>query len=116
MLKDRKNKSAHEISAQVACEAVASIRTVASLTREEDCLHLYSASLEEPLMKSNKTSLWSNMLYALSQSVQFYVIALVFWYGSTLVASLEITITAFFVVFMVRRVDSANSKCQPMVL
>jgi ATP-binding cassette subfamily B (MDR/TAP) protein 1 len=67
--------------------------------------------LEEPLRKSNKAAFWSNMLYALSQSMSLYVIALMFWYGSTLVASLEITITAFFVALMVRRVDCTNSEC-----
>ncbi|KAF9242528.1 P-loop containing nucleoside triphosphate hydrolase protein [Melanogaster broomeanus] len=100
VLKDQQNKSAHESSAQLACEAVASIRTVASLTREEDCLNRYRTSLEEPLRISNKTTWWSNMLYAMSQAVPFYVIALVFWYGSTLVASFEITVTAFFVALM----------------
>ncbi|KAF9242529.1 ste6-like protein [Melanogaster broomeanus] len=94
------NKSAHEGSAQLACEAVASIRTVASLTREEECLKQYSASLEEPLRMSNAAAWRSNMLYAFSQSMSFYVIAVVFWYGSTLVARLEITITAFFVALM----------------
>ncbi|KAF9242531.1 P-loop containing nucleoside triphosphate hydrolase protein [Melanogaster broomeanus] len=100
VLKDQYNKSAHQGSAQQACEAVASIRTVASLTREEDCLNRYSTSLETPLRISNTTAWWSNMLFAFSQSMKFYVIAIVFWYGSTLVASSEITITAFFVALM----------------
>ncbi|KAF9238097.1 P-loop containing nucleoside triphosphate hydrolase protein [Melanogaster broomeanus] len=100
VLRDQQNKSAHQRSAQLACEAVASIRTVASLTREEDCLNLYSTCLEEPLKKSNKTAVWSNGFYAFSQSMSFFVIALIFWYGSKLIASLEITITAFYVTLM----------------
>ncbi|KAF8842127.1 P-loop containing nucleoside triphosphate hydrolase protein, partial [Paxillus ammoniavirescens] len=100
VLKDQQNKAAHESSAQLACEAAASIRTVASLTREENFLKLYSASLEEPLRKSTKASLWGNLFYAISQSMTFYVIALVFWYGSTLVSRLEISTTSFFVVLM----------------
>ncbi|KAF9242527.1 P-loop containing nucleoside triphosphate hydrolase protein [Melanogaster broomeanus] len=100
VLKDQQNKSAHQNSAQLACEAVASIRTVASLTREEDCLNRYSKSLEEPLRMSNKIAWWSNMLYAFSQSVSLFVIAFVFWYGSTLVANLEITVKAFIVALM----------------
>lgn len=86
ILKDQHNKKAHEESAQLACEAAGAIRTVASLTREEDCLRLYSESLEEPLRNSNRTSLWSSGLYALSQSFSFFIIALVFWYGSRLVS------------------------------
>ncbi|KAF9242522.1 P-loop containing nucleoside triphosphate hydrolase protein [Melanogaster broomeanus] len=100
VLKDQQNQSAHENSAQLACEAVASIRTVASLTREEDCLDLYSTSLEVPLRNSNKAALWGNLLYAFSQSISFYVVALVFWYGSTLVANLDVSISAFYVTLM----------------
>jgi ATP-binding cassette subfamily B (MDR/TAP) protein 1 len=111
VLKDQQNKAAHESSAQLACEAAASIRTVASLTREEDFLNLYSASLEEPLRKSTKASLWGNFFYAISQSMTFYVIALVFWYGSILVSRLDISTTSFFIALMVRRMTCANSKC-----
>ncbi|KAJ8580470.1 P-loop containing nucleoside triphosphate hydrolase protein [Rhizopogon salebrosus TDB-379] len=99
-LKDKRNKTAHENSAQIACEAVAAIRTVASLTREEDCLSLYSGSLEGPLKKTTRTAFWSNMLFALSQSMAFWVIALVFWYGSSLVSRLEISTQGFFIALM----------------
>lgn len=77
ILKDVVNKRAHEESAQVACEAAGSIKTVASLTREDDCLQVYSKSLEGPLRISNRSSLISTAWFALSQSMVFYVIALV---------------------------------------
>lgn len=41
VLKDAKTKKAHEASAQLACESAAAIRTVASLTREEDAWNIY---------------------------------------------------------------------------
>ena len=69
VLKDQTNKRAHAESAQIACEAAGGIRTVASLTREGDCCKIYSESLEEPLQRSNKSAIWSNMLYAISQAV-----------------------------------------------
>ncbi|KAG2008663.1 multidrug resistance protein 1 [Coprinopsis cinerea AmutBmut pab1-1] len=100
VLKDQANKKAHEESAQLACEAAGSIRTVASLTRERDCLRLYSESLEIPLKKSNKTAIWSNGLYALSQALVFFVIALVFWYGSRLVSTFEASTFQFFIGLM----------------
>ncbi|KAI9462777.1 P-loop containing nucleoside triphosphate hydrolase protein [Lactarius psammicola] len=96
VLKDQQNKKAHEESAQLACEAAASIRTVASLTREDDCLELYSRSLEEPLRKSNRTAIWSNSLYAISQAFSFFIISLVFWYGARLVSYQEFTTKQFF--------------------
>ncbi|KAG2110630.1 P-loop containing nucleoside triphosphate hydrolase protein [Suillus discolor] len=100
VLKDKNNKLEHENSAQIACEAAAAIRTVASLTREEHCLSLYRQSLEGPLRKSIRTALWSNMLFALSQGMAFWVIALVFWYGATLVSQLEISTQSFFIALM----------------
>ncbi|KAJ3876935.1 P-loop containing nucleoside triphosphate hydrolase protein [Lentinula edodes] len=100
VLKDQANKKEHASSAQLACEAAASIRTVAALTREKDCCDLYSESLEEPLRKSNRTAISSNGLYALSQSMVFFVIALVFWYGARLVSELEFSTFEFFVGLM----------------
>ncbi|KAF6757403.1 multidrug resistance protein 1 [Ephemerocybe angulata] len=100
VLKDQANKKAHDESAQLACEAAGSIRTVASLTREADCLRLYSESLDIPLKKSNRTAIWSNGLYSLSQAMVFFVIALVFWYGSRLVAAGEADTFKFFVGLM----------------
>ena len=102
VMKDQANKRAHEESAQLACEAAGSIRTVASLTREEDCLKIYSQSLEIPLKKSNRTAVWSNALFAFSQSLVFFVIALVFWYGANLVSRFQATTFQFFVGLMVR--------------
>ena len=109
VLKDQSNKKAHEDSAQLACEAAASIRTVASLTREEDCLRLYSESLEEPMQKSNRTAVWSNGLYSLSQSFSFFVIALVFWYGSRLVSFQEFTTVDFFIGLMASTLNTLES-------
>ncbi|PPQ92430.1 hypothetical protein CVT25_008651 [Psilocybe cyanescens] len=100
VLKDQANKKAHEDCAQLACEAAGSIRTVAALTREDDCLQLYSESLEEPLRISNRTALWSNALYAFSQGLVFFVIALVFWFGALLVSRQEATTFQFFVGLM----------------
>ncbi|KAJ7259510.1 P-loop containing nucleoside triphosphate hydrolase protein [Mycena haematopus] len=100
VLKDQRNKAAHEASAQLACEAAAAIRTVASLTREDDCCDLYSKSLEEPLRRSNRTAVWSNGIYALSQSMIFFVIALVFWFGAELVSKREASTFQFFVGLM----------------
>ncbi|KAF7314410.1 hypothetical protein MKEN_00913800 [Mycena kentingensis (nom. inval.)] len=100
VLKDQKNKKAHESSAQLACEAAASIRTVASLTREDDCCTQYSKSLEEPLRQSNRTAIFSNLLYSLSQSMIFFVIALVFWFGAVLVSQGKASTFQFFVGLM----------------
>lgn len=107
VLKDQQNKAAHESSAQLACEAAAAIRTVASLTREEDFLQLYSASLEGPLRRSNRTALWSGLFFSLSQAMSFFVISLIFWYGSILVSNFKISTTGFFVALMVSQEETS---------
>jgi len=107
VLKDQKNKKAHEDSAQIACEAAGAIRTVASLTREDDCLRQYSESLEEPLRKSTKSAIWSNLLYSISQAMSFWVISLIFWYGARLVSFREFNTFDFFVALIVSH-DSSN--------
>lgn len=109
VLKDEQNKKAHEHSAQLACEAAGAIRTVASLTRENDCCRLYSESLDGPLRNSNRKAIYSNFIYALSQALTFFVIALIFWYGSRLVASQEYTTFQFFVGLMVCHVATPMS-------
>ncbi|KAI0774757.1 ABC transporter type 1, transmembrane domain-containing protein [Trametes elegans] len=96
VLKDDQNKHAHQTSAHLACEAAGAIHTIASLTREEDCYRLYSAYLDEPLRRSNRAAIYSNGIFALSQAMTFFVVALVFLYGSVLVADRERSTFAFF--------------------
>lgn len=74
------------LHSRLACEAAGAIKTVASLTREKDACDVYSASLDIPLQKAKKTLIYSNFLYALSQSMSFWVIALVFFIGSRWIA------------------------------
>ena len=101
VLKDQSNKKAHEESAQLTCEAAASIRTVASLMREDDCLEIYSKSLQGPLRRSNRMAIWSNALFGISQAFSFIIISLVLWYGSILVSNLEFNTKQFFTGLMV---------------
>ncbi|KAI0060427.1 P-loop containing nucleoside triphosphate hydrolase protein [Artomyces pyxidatus] len=95
--RDQDSKRAHQESAQLACEAAAAVRTVASLRREGDCCRAYTKCLEEPLKLSNRTSMVSNFIYAASQAMQFFVIALVFWYGSRAVSDLQVSTTRFLI-------------------
>lgn len=98
VLKDEKNKRAHSKSSHMAAEAAGSIRTVASLTREEDCLKIYQKALEIPLHNSNRSAIRSNLLFAVTQALSFFVIALVFYIGATWIADGVYPINAFFTV------------------
>ena len=92
-------KKAYEGSASYACEATAAIRTVASLTREEDVWENYHQSLIEQAKKSLISVLKSSTLYASSQALMFLCNALAFWYGGKLIARAEYSQFQFFVVF-----------------
>jgi ATP-binding cassette, subfamily B (MDR/TAP), member 1 len=90
-------REAYGESAQIACEQVAAIRTVASLNREETLHAEFVDSLIAPVQKALYSTLKSTVLFALGQSIPFFSNALVFWYGSTLLQSHTYTITQFFV-------------------
>ena len=92
-------KKAYEGSASYACEATAAIRTVASLTREEDVWEHYHQAIVKQEAKSLSSILRSSVLYACSQSFMFLCTALGFWYGGTLIANREISELHFFICF-----------------
>jgi ATP-binding cassette subfamily B (MDR/TAP) protein 1 len=76
----RRAKKAYENSASFACEATSAIRTVASLTREEDVLRIYIESINVQAKSSLQSILRSSLLYSASQSLVFLCVALGFWY------------------------------------
>ena len=96
---EQRAKKAYEGSASYACEATAAIRTVASLTREEDVWDHYHQRLIKQGAKSLRSVLKSSVLYAMTQALMFLCNALAFWYGGTLIASREYTQLQFFIVF-----------------
>jgi ATP-binding cassette subfamily B (MDR/TAP) protein 1 len=94
-----RSKKAYESSASYACEATSAIRTVASLTREEDVWEYYHESLVAQQKESLHSVLKSSILYAASQSLSFLCIALSFWYGAGRLASGEYSLFQYFVCF-----------------
>lgn len=87
-------------SASIAAEAVAAIRTVASLAMETEVLARYEDSLRS-IAKTSVKSLVSTMFwYALSQSISFLSMALGFWYGGRLISFGEYTPQQFYTVFV----------------
>ncbi|KAL4865464.1 hypothetical protein BDV12DRAFT_174570 [Aspergillus spectabilis] len=94
-----RSKVAYEGSANFACEATSSIRTVASLTREMDVWEIYHRQLDAQGRTSLISVLKSSLLYASSQAVVFFCVALGFWYGGTLLGKHEYDMFRFFVCF-----------------
>lgn len=94
-----RSKKAYEGSASYACEATTAVRTVASLTREDDVWEHYHQSLVAQSKKSLRSVLQSSSLYAGSQAFVLLCVALGFWYGGRLIANGEYTMFQFFVCF-----------------
>ncbi|CAN9286882.1 unnamed protein product [Alternaria alternata] len=87
-------------SAGLATEAVTSIRTVSMLTLETSIMRQYSDTLQAITRKVIRSLTFALLPYALSQSADFLVMALGFWYGSRLIASGEYNTSQFFVIFI----------------
>lgn len=97
---DNRNSERFSESASLASECVLAIKTVSSLTLESQILERYSDLLGDIVKRSIRSLLWNLWLYALSQSMEFLIMPLGFWYGSRLVSRGEYTITQFYVIFV----------------
>lgn len=92
-------RKAYAESASFACEATSAIRTVASLSREDDVWEMYHSMLVDQTAKSLRSVLSTSLLYAASQAGMFLASALGFWYGGTLISQGELSIESFFICF-----------------
>jgi hypothetical protein len=78
------SKLAYEKAGTVSTEAVGQIRTVASFTKEEKLLEMYSARLEEPARLGVRKAHVSGLGFGASQFCMFAVNTIAFWYGGRL--------------------------------
>lgn len=87
-------------SASIASEAVTAIRTVSSLAIEELVLKRYTDELDHAVAKSRGQMAQMMIWFALTQSIEYWFMALGFWYGCQLVSRGETSMYDFFVAFM----------------
>ncbi|KAG5936524.1 hypothetical protein E4U53_000210 [Claviceps sorghi] len=97
---DRAISKRNSTSAQVASEAVNAIRTVSSLAIEQSVLDQYLGELDHAINGSIKPMFTMMIWFALTQSIEYWFMALGFWYGCRLVSFGEIEMFDFFVTFM----------------
>ncbi|KAG5939477.1 hypothetical protein E4U59_003067 [Claviceps monticola] len=97
---DRTISKRNSTSAAVASEAVNAIRTVSSLAIEQSVLDRYGDELDHAVKGSLKPMLKMMIWFALTQSIEYWFMALGFWYGCRLVSFGEIGLFDFFVTFM----------------
>ncbi len=87
-------------SAALAGEAVAAIRTVSSLTVEASILKNFSERNDGVVRTTIPSLMHTTMWFALSQSMEYLILALGFWYGCKLVSTGEYTMKQFYTVFL----------------
>ncbi|RMJ09640.1 hypothetical protein BHE90_008673 [Fusarium euwallaceae] len=99
-------KISHDISerdgasASIASEAIAAIRTVSSLAIEEVVLKKYSAELDHAVADCRRPLFTMMVCFAFTQAIEYWFMALGFWYGCRLLSFDKITIYEFFVAFL----------------
>lgn len=93
-------KTMSEKSSAYACEAVSTVRTVVTLTRERHIIEDYQKDLVSQGRKMRLASLKSSALYGTAQSTQFLVMGLGFWWGSRFVRTGEYTPFHFYAAYM----------------
>lgn len=94
-------KKENTSSSDYACEATSAIRTVLSLTREEEIMERYRASLARTVKCNRGASNKSAIFDGISRGMQYYIMALGFYYGGQLVGNGEYTLYQFFLIFLI---------------
>ncbi|KAL4948435.1 P-loop containing nucleoside triphosphate hydrolase protein [Aspergillus filifer] len=87
-------------SASVASETIMAIRTVSSLALENTVLKKYVDELDLAISQASGPMFYMMSWFSLTQSVEYFVLALGFWWGSKLINDGEITLYQFIVSFM----------------
>ncbi|KAE8416741.1 P-loop containing nucleoside triphosphate hydrolase protein [Aspergillus pseudocaelatus] len=87
-------------SASVASETVMAIRTVSSLAIENTVLRKYVYELDLAISHTSRPMFYMMTWFSLTQSVEYFVLALGFWWGSKLINDGEISLYQFIVSFM----------------
>ncbi|KAE8137518.1 P-loop containing nucleoside triphosphate hydrolase protein [Aspergillus pseudotamarii] len=87
-------------SASVASETVMAIRTVSSLAIESTVLRKYVYELDLAISHTSRPMFHMMTWFSLTQSVEYFVLALGFWWGSKLINDGEISLYQFIISFM----------------
>ncbi|CAN6633026.1 alpha-factor-transporting ATPase [Trichomonascus vanleenenianus] len=92
-------KKVYENSGSYACESIAAIRTVASLTRETGVFQAYQQRVDGQVHSSRPAVLRSAILFGLAQGLSPMVMAVGFVYGGFLLKNQVTSTFQFFVAF-----------------
>jgi ATP-binding cassette, subfamily B (MDR/TAP), member 1 len=94
------NSAVFAESSQFGSEAIGAFRTITSLIMEDFVCNRYARLLRGHVMSATKKAVLSTVVFAFSDSIDLLCTALVFWYGATLLASHQYSVTQYFVIYM----------------
>ncbi|KAF4841220.1 Leptomycin B resistance protein pmd1 [Colletotrichum siamense] len=97
---DNSTSKRYSASAAIASESVTAIRTVSSLAIEESVLKRYTDELDHAVRASTAPLFTMTVAFGLTQCIEYFFMALGFWYGCRLLSFNEISMYQFFVAFM----------------
>lgn len=97
---EQRNRKVYESSAGLASSYASSVRTVQTLTREDDVCKHYDAVIDQQVRDSYRPAFISAAVFGFSSGAITWIVALIFWYGSKLLSEGKIKIMAYYVVFM----------------
>ncbi|KAH4931961.1 hypothetical protein HBI79_104570 [Parastagonospora nodorum] len=97
---EKDNAKVFENSSQFASEAVGAFRTVLSLIMEDMIGDRYESLLKSHVKEAFASLRFGTLVFAGSDSIELACMALVLWYGGTLLAKREYGIVDFFIVYM----------------
>ncbi|KAI9657796.1 MAG: hypothetical protein M1821_002972 [Bathelium mastoideum] len=87
-------------SSEFGAEAIRAFRTVASLTMEDSIARRYHDLLQTHIDKAFRKAIHGVFFISLTQNAENLAMALVLWYGGTLLADREYSVTDFFVIYI----------------
>ncbi|KAM0424826.1 hypothetical protein ACHAPT_009882 [Fusarium lateritium] len=87
-------------SSSVASETVTAIRTVSSLAIEDSVLTRYTNELDQAIRQTAPSMFHMMIWFSMTQAVEYFILALGFWWGSKLVHDGEISFYQLMVSFM----------------
>lgn len=97
---DRDSSKRYSMSASIASEAVTAIRTISSLAIEHSVLQRYTRELDEAMADLERPLFTVMLIFAFTQSAEYWFMGLGFWYGCRLLSFGQISTYAFFVAFL----------------
>lgn len=95
----KKGKNAYQAASVLATECISNIRTVAALSREQSFLDVFAQRLLAPQKVMIRRAHIFGLGYGVSQSLTFLMYAVVYYYGSVLVAENALSFMSMMRVF-----------------